>query len=323
MQTKTIDVIVRELLLDLGLPMHFYVKMLYYCLDEYNRISLINGIKSKQVTLSLEGTGVAASVSYASVTYTSSNLGSSGNNVALVFDGTDDIDTVLLAWNTANPTNLITSDAANGAVVPAAGTATLLGGLNPRRAKLPTDYMKFVDLSVQSGERNRTMQRDDTISKKYNESDNDRIAYPDANYSIDTNVISITGNDRDIDYNLLHLGGLYGVSQDSDISFAIDSENSEIVFSNRSSTSDKYVLTYVPTVVSDSIANVLEYPFVDTIKEYAKWKRLESNRAPFNAIESQRRNYINAKKVMKANVHPIRYADVVRSIRRGNHAAPK
>jgi hypothetical protein len=73
--------------------------------------------------------GVAASVVYEGEFYYAVTTGTAGNSIALVFDGIDSIATVLADWNAANPSNTAGTFASNTAVVPAAGTATLTGGL--------------------------------------------------------------------------------------------------------------------------------------------------------------------------------------------------
>ena len=62
------------------------------------------------------------------VIFTAVNLGTLGNSIALVFDGVDDVDTVIAAWNGANPGNTVASDGVGTEVLPAA-TITLDGGL--------------------------------------------------------------------------------------------------------------------------------------------------------------------------------------------------
>lgn len=71
---------------------------------------------------------VAASATYEGVTYTADNAGIIGNSISLVFDGIQDIDTVVLAWNTANPANTVSFSGGVGTTVPSAGTVELSGG---------------------------------------------------------------------------------------------------------------------------------------------------------------------------------------------------
>ena len=66
-QTKTIDSMVKEVLLDMGLPFHYYVKLLYYMLDEYNRIAMIQGVGMKEVEITNAGSGVKATGSHESL----------------------------------------------------------------------------------------------------------------------------------------------------------------------------------------------------------------------------------------------------------------
>jgi len=73
---------------------------------------------------------IAASTIFQTITFTAVVAGSAGNSIALVFDGVDDIDDVVGAWNTANPGNTVSFTGQLGTFVPTAGTATLSGGAN-------------------------------------------------------------------------------------------------------------------------------------------------------------------------------------------------
>lgn len=70
-----------------------------------------------------------ASVEFDGVTFTAVNAGVIGNSIELEFDGLDDIDTIVGAWNTANPSNTVSHDG-TGSDVLVAGTATLVGGVD-------------------------------------------------------------------------------------------------------------------------------------------------------------------------------------------------
>lgn len=78
--------------------------------------------------LGVRDDGVEASVVYDTVTFTADFPGLDGNSIALVFDNVDDIDTVVNAWNAANPTNTVSFSGQAGTYVPAAGTTTLANG---------------------------------------------------------------------------------------------------------------------------------------------------------------------------------------------------
>lgn len=77
--------------------------------------------------------GVFATVAFQAVNYTADIIGSIGNTILLTFDGIKSIATVILDWNTANPLNTVSSDAPNDAVIPTAGGAQLIGGVEPTR----------------------------------------------------------------------------------------------------------------------------------------------------------------------------------------------
>lgn len=81
--------------------------------------------------LTLDNVQVAetkASLTSAEVLYSAIIGGNSGNNIALVFDGIETIAAVITAWNTANPTNNVSSNAADDTVVPEATSFRLFGG---------------------------------------------------------------------------------------------------------------------------------------------------------------------------------------------------
>lgn len=83
-------------------------------------------------TTDLQG-GAMATALFETVNYTASNYGVAGNSISLVFNGSDNIATVIGDWNTANPTNMATSDAADDLVVPTAATVSLVGGVDQVR----------------------------------------------------------------------------------------------------------------------------------------------------------------------------------------------
>jgi hypothetical protein len=62
------------------------------------------------------------------VTIIANTAGTAGNSITLTFDGVDDVDTVLAAWNSANPSNQATLDSGDGAQVPDDGDLLQLSG---------------------------------------------------------------------------------------------------------------------------------------------------------------------------------------------------
>ena len=62
-------------------------------------------------------------------TFTAVSRGTIGNSISLVFDGIDDVTTVVNAWNVANPNNMV-SFTGSGATVPSAQTVNLSGAEN-------------------------------------------------------------------------------------------------------------------------------------------------------------------------------------------------
>jgi hypothetical protein len=76
-------------------------------------------------------TGIGDSETFSEeVVITANTAGTAGNSITLTFDGVDDVDTVLAAWNSANSSNQATLDSGDGAQVPDNGdTLTLSGGV--------------------------------------------------------------------------------------------------------------------------------------------------------------------------------------------------
>jgi len=91
-------------------------------------VQVPDGVDENGVKAIDQATPDKASASYEGVNYEASNTGAEGNNISLVFDGIDDIKTVVDAWNAANNNNQVTHDAGDETVVPSAGTVQLASG---------------------------------------------------------------------------------------------------------------------------------------------------------------------------------------------------
>ena len=63
-----------------------------------------------------------AAFTYQDVIFVANTAGNQGNNIELVFDGNDNVTTVVDTWNAANPTNLVTH---NGTGLEVLDTATI------------------------------------------------------------------------------------------------------------------------------------------------------------------------------------------------------
>ena len=75
--------------------------------------------------------GSFATLLYESVNYTANTIGANGNLISIVFTGSNTIEDAIDTWNTANPTNLVSSDAPDDQVAPTAQTVELIGGDDP------------------------------------------------------------------------------------------------------------------------------------------------------------------------------------------------
>lgn len=254
--TKNLDTIVREILIEMELPLHFYFKVLYYCLKETDELARRYGMNAKQQTLTL--------TSY-------------------------------------------------------------------KRAALPSDFVTPIDVSFRNAERLQSLPRDKSLSVQYNyNSSGGKIKWPDADNIWTSGFILYYQNagaaatsTTSIDFVRNSKGGIYGLSSGMDFTWDIDATNSELVFSNNVTDDADIVLTYVPTTVSSTSANVLYHHFVNTVKAFAHWRKAVDDRAPENTIARYRQDYINAKRVMKAYVSPISYSTLIYNIRKGYFQAPK
>lgn len=69
-------------------------------------------------------TGIGVTL-YDTVTFSGLTTGLIGNTISLTFNGTDDIDTVVNAWNLSNPSNVVSFSGQLGSYVPAAGVVVI------------------------------------------------------------------------------------------------------------------------------------------------------------------------------------------------------
>ena len=95
---------------------------------------------SYQVKQVLHKSGLSIAAAFASkinqtVTYTADVIGAAGNSISLVFDGIDDLDTAVGAWNLSNPANAVSFAGQLGTFVPTAVTVTLENGLDAVNAE--------------------------------------------------------------------------------------------------------------------------------------------------------------------------------------------
>jgi hypothetical protein len=110
-------------------------------------------------------TGIGDNESFSdAVTITANTAGTGGNSITLSFDGVDDVDTVLAAWNAANPSNQATLDSGDGGQVPddgdslqlSGGVAAIAGGSDPfaniNQDLGTTDDVEFASLNINNGE---------------------------------------------------------------------------------------------------------------------------------------------------------------------------
>lgn len=62
------------------------------------------------------------------ITFTAVTAGTVGNSISLTFNGTDTLQTVVNAWNAANPSNMVAHDQDNGSIILTAQVVPLAHG---------------------------------------------------------------------------------------------------------------------------------------------------------------------------------------------------
>lgn len=142
-----------------------------------------------QKTSDLVG-GQAASAEHEGVTFTADNLGTDGNSISLVFNGTDDINTVVGAWNSANPSNTASHDGA-GTDILSSATINLSGG---------EDQIRYVDIMGNAvlGKMQVILDENDTSSLRLGKAQTIRAKIEkdeDTRYALFRNAINVTSQD--------------------------------------------------------------------------------------------------------------------------------
>lgn len=251
MKTKSINILVREALLDVGLPLHFYTRYLHHALRVLDELSLDFPI---------------------------------GNVKTIELDVT--------SYN---------------------------------RSILPADFVDFVDISAKYGERILPFERDRRLNKRYNyDTAGNKIPFPTA-YSIDY--------DAEINYNMTSgsnnmntrgelLGRYYGRKYQPKLVFDIDEVNQEIVYSNDISVT-KVTLTYITTSVSTSSANAVTPYATDVITKYIKMMATKAEGGRIGEFQLNKMEFDNAKRVFRARVNAMDYAEILGLTRKGIHGSLK
>jgi hypothetical protein len=118
------------------------------------------------------------------------------------------------------------------------------------------------------------------------------------------------------------VGRYYGRERRALFTFDIDKLNQEIVFSNKT-TFEKIVLTYVTSAVSKSSANVVTPYAVDTISKYMVMMAAKANGARLGEAQGAKMEFENARRVLRARLNSMDYAEIIGALRRGIHAGVK
>lgn len=251
MKTKSLNIIVRDALLDNGLPLHYYTRYLHHGLRILDELSL------------------------------DFNMG-------------------------------------NIKVIPLSVTSY-------QRAILPADYLDFIDVSAKYGERVLPMERERNLSKVYNRDDSgNKIPYPTAtsiNYDEEINYSLISGSNN-LNTRGELVGRYYGRRRSAKLTFDIDEINQEIVFSNEMALTE-VTLTYMTSAVSTSSANVVNPYATDVITKYIVMMAAKAEGSTLGKYQLARQDYENARRVFRARINAMDYADILGVTRRGIHGTIK
>jgi hypothetical protein len=251
MKTKSLNIIVRDALLDSGLPLHYYTRYLHHALRIMDELSMdydLGNVKS-----------------------------------------------------------------------------TVLSVTSYQRALLPTDFIDVVDVSAKHGERLLPMERDRTLNKIYNRDDSgNKIPYPtdeNINYDSEFNYNLISGaNNLNTRGELI--GRFYGKQRKPLLVYDIDTTNSEIVFSNTVSLSE-VTLTYITSAVSKSSANVVTPYATDVITKYVQMMAAKAEGGTLGKFQLSKQEFDNARRVFRARMNSMDYAEIIGLIRKGIHGSLK
>lgn len=250
MKTKSLNIIVRDALLDNGLPLHYYTRYLHHALRIMDELSLdfdLGNIKSVELSVT----------SY-------------------------------------------------------------------QRAILPNDFIDVVDVSAKHGERLLPLERDRQLNKNYNRDDlGNKITYP-----TDTNI----NYDAEFNYNLISgannlntrgelVGRYYGKQRKPLLVYDIDTTNSEIVFSNTMAL-EQVTLTYITSAVSKSSANLVTPYATDVITKYIKMMAAQAE-STLGKFQLAKQDFENARRVLRARLYAMDFADIMGATRRGIHGSIK
>lgn len=251
MKTKSINIIVRDALLDNNLPLHYYTRYLHHALRIFDELSLdydLGNVKTVELSVT----------SY-------------------------------------------------------------------QRAILPNDFIDVIDVSAKHGERLLPLERDRTLNKIYNRDDNgQKIPYPTStniNYDSEFNYNLISGaNNLNTRGELI--GRYYGKQRKPLLVYDIDTTNSEIVFSN-TMTLEEVTLTYVSSAVSKTTANVVTPYAVDTITKYIQMMAYGADKTTFGKMQLAKQDFNNARRILRARLNSMDYAEIIGTIRKGIHGSLK
>lgn len=250
MKTKSLNMIVRDVLLDSGLPLHYYTRYLQHGLRILDELSLDYDLGSvKTVELDITSYG---------------------------------------------------------------------------RAILPSDFVDYIDVSSKSGERLLPLERESRLNKMYNYDDaGNKIPFEnEANEYIENLNYFLNRGSSMLNSNGQFVGRYYGRERRALFTFDIDKVNQEIVFSNKT-TFEKIVLTYVTSAVSKSSANVVTPYAVDTISKYMVMMAAKASGARLGEAQGAKMEFENARRVLRARLNSMDYAEIIGALRRGIHAGIK
>lgn len=114
--------------------------------------------KSNNTILSIDDVAAFGRFStflYEGVTYTADTIGVVGDTINIIFTGSNTIADAITTWNASNPSNTVSSDAADDTVVPTANNFLLTGGLNNfKKVNVTNDLLGLISVQLDNVDTN-------------------------------------------------------------------------------------------------------------------------------------------------------------------------
>lgn len=193
-----------------------------------------------------------------------------------------------------------------------------------KRAILPADFVDVIDVSAKRGDRLVPLERDVKLNKKYNyDSTGNKIPYPSDESDIQMDIqLGMAAGVSNVNTTGELTGRYFGVERRPHYIFDIDTANQEIVLGTNVDLS-KVTLTYVTNSVSKSSANVVTPYANDVITKYILMMEALNSKERIAIYQIAKQSYDNARRVLRARLNAMNYAEILGALRDGIHGSLK